>query len=221
MIADASAMTDALTAFLTDKSFPCVAARAAVAKQQLQCFTAGHMACPKDDKAILQFLYDFISSFRSATHPFHSAAAIFQAPGDATEQAFDALMWQRLQAISDLDAEHFTYDKRVNANASAPDFSFSLMEEAFFIIGLHPNSSRPARRFSYPALIFNPHAQFEQLKAANQYSKMKLIVRRRDTAYSGSVNPMLQDFGEASEVMQYSGMQYDRNWQCPLKIHHG
>jgi FPC/CPF motif-containing protein YcgG len=31
---------------------------------------------------------------------------------------------------------------------------------------------------------------------------------------------MLEDFGEASEVYQYSGRQYDEQWQCPLKIYH-
>jgi len=46
---------------------------------------------------------------------------------------------------------------------------------------------------------------------------MKNIVRKRDVALSGSINPMLQDFGAASEVYQYSGMQYDSTWQCPFK----
>jgi FPC/CPF motif-containing protein YcgG len=47
---------------------------------------------------------------------------------------------------------------------------------------------------------------------------MKKVVRRRDELYSGSVNPMLKDFGEAPEVFQYSGKQYDSTWKCPL--HH-
>jgi FPC/CPF motif-containing protein YcgG len=49
---------------------------------------------------------------------------------------------------------------------------------------------------------------------------MKNTVRKRDIAFSGSVNPMLQDFGESSEVYQYSGRKYDDSWQCPLKITH-
>ncbi len=105
-------------------------------------------------------------------------------------------------------------------NPSAPEFSFSLKEEAFFIIGLHPASSRPARQFKYPALVFNPHLQFEQLREANKYQSIKYAVRKRDIAYSGSINPMLTDFGEASEVYQYSGRKYDEQWQCPLKIKH-
>lgn len=37
-------------------------------------------------------------------------------------------------------------------------------------------------------------------------------------AYSGSINPMLEDFGTSSEVYQYSGRKYDAEWRCPLKF---
>ncbi len=53
--------------FLNAKEFPCVAARAAFSKQQVKCMVADHMACPKDDTAILHFLYDFIDGYRSST----------------------------------------------------------------------------------------------------------------------------------------------------------
>jgi len=85
------------------------------------------------------------------------------------------------------------------------------------VIGLSPNSSRDARRFRYPVIVFNPHAQFEELRSLKRFEKMKNIVRKRDVELSGSINPMLQDFGADSEVYQYSGMQYDRNWECPYK----
>lgn len=95
---------------------------------------------------------------------------------------------------------------------------FNLM--GFFIIALHPGSSRPLRRFTYAALVFNPHMQFEELRETGKYNNMKYAVRKRDLAYSGSINPMLTDFGDASEIYQYSGRKYDNTWQCPLKINH-
>jgi FPC/CPF motif-containing protein YcgG len=136
------------------------------------------------------------------------------------EEMFDGLLWQRLQALQMLDAQHYNYDKRVDADPSSAKFSFSIKEEAFYIVGLHPASSRLARQFSYPTLVFNPHNQFEHLKETTKYDMMKNAVRKRDVALSGSVNPMLQDFGETSEVFQYSGRKYDESWQCPLKIMH-
>ena len=85
---------------------------------------------------------------------------------------------------------------------------------------MYPSSSRPLRRFSYPVLVFNPHLQFELLRRSGKYEKMQQVVRKRDIAISGSIKPMLKDFGEASEVYQYSGRKYDETWQCPSKINH-
>jgi hypothetical protein len=151
---------------------------------------------------------------------YHSAAIIFKMNGNMNEAMFDDVLWQRLQALSNIDAQHHGYDKRVSADPSSPDFSFSIKEEAFYIIALHPSSSREARKFKYATLVFNPHHQFEKLRESSKYNNLKGVVRKRDIAFSGSVNPMLDDFGESSEVYQYSGRKYDGSWECPLKIKH-
>jgi FPC/CPF motif-containing protein YcgG len=206
--------------FLETKDFPCIAAKAAHERHLVKCMVAGNMACPEHDAAILQFLYDFTDAYRNSNEFYHSAAIIFTGPQMNNEKTFDALLWQRLQALEMLDAKNHTYDSRVEADPSSAKFSFSIKEEAFYIIGLHAASSRLARRFMHPTLVFNPHEQFEQLRASSKYDAMKNTVRKRDIALSGSVNPMLQDFGEASEVFQYSGRKYDDSWKCPLKITH-
>ena len=206
--------------FLADKEFPCIAAKAALAKEQAKCFVAGNMACPKDDVDILHFLYDFVDGYRASKDFYHSAAIIFTSPHINNEELFDELLWQRLQALEILDAKDNAYDNRVEADTASAKFSFSINEEALYVIGLHPLSSRQSRQFKYPALVFNPHAQFETLKQSSKYESMKNAVRKRDIALSGSINPMLKDFGESSEVYQYSGREYDETWQCPLKITH-
>lgn len=204
--------------FINNKAFPCVAAKDAVAKENIRVFVADHMACPKYDKAILNFIYDFTQYYRNSGNGFYSAAVIFKEPGIINEELFDALLWKRLTALKQMDELQYVHDKRVAANPEDNKYSFSLMEEAYFIIGLNPASSRPARSFKYPTLVFNPHAQFEYLKRDARYGKMQTIVRKRDVALAGSINPMLTDFGEASEVYQYSGKSYDKQWQCPLSI---
>lgn len=207
---------DSFLDFLQDKTFPCVSARAAVAKEKVSCLVVDHIACPKDDHSILHFLYDFVDAYRSSKDVFSSAAIIFEGPLDSTEELFDTLLWKRLQALSNMDAANYAYDQRVDADPASPNFSFSIKEEAFFIIGMHPGSSRAARRFMYPVLVFNPHAQFEELKRKNKYDTIRNITRKRDTAYSGSVNPMLDDFGRSSEAKQYTGREYDAEWKCPF-----
>jgi len=207
--------------FLKDKHFPCVGAKAALAEGNIACMVANHMACPDDNPAILQFMYDFTDAYRLSGDLFHSAAVIFKEPVNVTEEIFDTLLWQRLQSLADADRENYVYDTRVSADPSSPHFSFSLGEEAFFVIGMHPSSNRKARAFSNPAMIFNPHSQFEKLKEGNQFEKLKAIVRKRDLLFSGSTNPMLDDYGKASEARQYSGRQYNSQWECPLKNENG
>lgn len=206
--------------FIEATAFPCVAAKAALSRSHVTCMALERFDRAEDDPQILSFLYDFIRRFRQATGSLFSAAVLFKDPVSLTEERFDGLLWNKLQGLSDLDAEHFPYDKRVSSDPSNPHFSFSLGEEAFFIIGLHPASSRQSRKFKYPTIVFNPHVQFEELRRMDRYEKMKNIVRRRDVLYSGSVNPMLSDFGEQSEVHQYSGRHYHAGWQCPLKVSH-
>jgi FPC/CPF motif-containing protein YcgG len=206
--------------FLNDRDFPCLAAKAALKKQQVECMVAGHMACSKDDTDILHFLYEFVDKYRGSSENYHSAAIIFDGPLSTDEEMFDKLLWTKLQSLSDLDAEKYSYDDRVDPDPSSGQFSFSLHHEALYVIGLHPSSNRRSRRFKYPTLVFNPHDQFEKLRLSDKYELMKKAVRRRDVIFSGSVNPMLQDFGTSSEVFQYSGRNYDKTWQCPLKIHH-
>ena len=204
--------------FLRSRGFPCIGAKAAVSMDHVKCLVATDMASTEEDEEIISFIYQFVESYRSSNESFHSAAVIFSNPREPTESEFEELLWLRLNSLAVLDRTEYTHDKRVDHDPSSSRFSFSLKEEAFFIIGLHPSSSRKARRFTYPAIVFNPHEEFERLKRTGRYDPMKKVVRRRDETYSGSVNPMLKDFGEAPEVFQYSGKQYDATWKCPL--HH-
>jgi FPC/CPF motif-containing protein YcgG len=207
--------------FIGNKAFPCIGAKAALGTQHIRCLVVDHMACPKDDRAILEFLYAFVDDYRRSNDLYSSAVVIFKGPLDIDEEHFELVFWSRLQSISDIDSKQFAYDQRVGRDPASPTFSFSLKEEAFYLIGLHPGSSRQARQFKYPAIVFNPHTQFERLRELSKYEKMKQVVRSRDIKYSGSVNPMLADFGETSEVVQYSGRKYDENWKCPFVSQHG
>lgn len=202
--------------FLEKEDFPCVAAKDALHKNNLQILEAMHIGCPADDRKILDFIYQFTHTYRSSEKGFHSAAVVFTAPSDVDENTFDSMLFARLAALRKLDAEKFKHDPRVSDDPNSPDYSFSLMEEAFFIIAMHPKSSRPARNFSHAVMVFNPHAQFEKMKRTEQYNKMKKIVRKRDVELAGSVNPMLNDFGSGSEVYQYSGKVYNETAKCPM-----
>jgi FPC/CPF motif-containing protein YcgG len=82
---------------------------------------------------------------------------------------------------------------------------------------MHANSSRDARRFPWPTLIFNPHEQFERLRSDGKWKHMQETIRQRDVQLQGSINPMLSDFGEQSEARQYSGRPVEEDWRAPFK----
>ena len=52
--------------FLHDKEFPCIAAKAALQRNQIRCTVATHMACPADDAEILAYRLVFLSFWNSA-----------------------------------------------------------------------------------------------------------------------------------------------------------
>jgi FPC/CPF motif-containing protein YcgG len=124
----------------------------------------------------------------------------------------------RVQSLADKDAWlGHPWDGRVAQDPDSPHFSLSFAGEAFFVVGLHPRASRPARRFSSPALVFNLHAQFELLRVAGRYEKLRSSILQRDEALAGSVNPMLARHGKVSEARQYSGRLVGEEWGCPFR----
>ena len=85
-----------------------------------------------------------------------------------------------------------------------------------FVLFLHPKSPRKARRFKSPALVFNPHQQFETLREKNIFFKIRDAIRKRDLALQGESNEMLSDFGSRSEIFQYSGRKYGESERIEL-----
>ena len=67
-----------------------------------------------------------------------------------------------------------------------------------------------------PAIVFNPHIQFERMRKKGIFKKVQNIIRLRDKLLQGSINPMLSDFGDKSEVFQYTGRIYAPDETLPL-----
>ncbi len=204
-------------AFIQDKVFPCVGAKSALARHQMDIITAGDIRCPRDDDRIYRDLAGFAGRYHAAPTAFQSFVVIFETAGTLSEEAFEAALWARAAALEKRDAAAgHTYDPRVSPRVDDPHFSLSFGGEAFFLVGLHPGASRPARRFEQPVLVFNPHDQFERLRDADRYETLRASIIERDIAVAGSPNPMLARHGEISEARQYSGRAVDDSWQCPF-----
>jgi FPC/CPF motif-containing protein YcgG len=206
-----------LFAHVADAAFPCVGAKAALARGTLQVLACDRIDSAWDDVRIHDALLAFASAYRREKTLFRSFAVIFDGPVDLDEAGFEAALWARVQSLSDKDVWRGQgYDDRVSADPGNPHFSLSFGGEGFFLVGLHPHASRPARRFDRPALVFNLHDQFERLRAENKYEIMREKIMARDETLAGSRNPMLARHGDASEARQYSGRVVDPDWRAPF-----
>ena len=206
-----------LRAFIAAPPFPCVGAKAALSRDQIAIVVARDIGSGWDDLRIYPLLMDFVDAYHDAPTLFRSFAVVFEGPCDLTEAQFERCMWDRVQSLSDKDAfRGQPYDHRVSDNPHDSHFSLSFGGEAFFVVGLHPAASRPARRFAAPCMIFNLHDQFERLRLEGSYDKLRASILTRDVKLAGSTNPMLARFGEVSEARQYSGRAVDAAWACPF-----
>lgn len=152
-------------------------------------------------------IYNFIDEYRTKTSRLSSFIVCFDEELKFSE--FETLFWKTLRSMNEIDKLFFNHDERVSSDIHSSEYSFSLKSEAFFILALHPESPRWARRFMRPAIVFNPHQQFEKLRAKGLFTRIREIIRQRDTLLQGTINPMLSDFGERSEIYQYMGKIYE------------
>ena len=208
---------NAFREFVLQPEFPCVGAKAAFNSSSYILRTYGELGGPEATAELSTALCDFTQSEIVHSSEYATFVAIFERPRETDELQFENLFWQQLRGLHELDAARFDWDPDVRSDPTDPHFSFSLGGQALYVIGLHANSSREARRLPWPALVFNPHEQFERLRADGKWKRMQETIRARDLELQGTINPMLSDFGEESEARQYSGRAVEENWRAPFK----
>lgn len=202
-----------LEALVADPEFPCVGAKSALAQGNLAILTARSLASDADDARVHRRL---VRWGKARAEGLRSLAVVFAGPGMLTERGFETLLWERLAALSALDAlGGHAQAPGTSADPAHPRFALSFGGAAYFAVGLHPGASRRARRLGVPAIVFNLHSQFRDLRAEGRYEKMRTVILARDEAYDGSANPMLARHGEVSEARQYSGRAVGAEWVCP------
>lgn len=206
--------------FLRDDSYPCVGAKSALARGSIETHEFASLGDRENDQSMLEGVSRFVAMIEGSDRDgdiVNSYAAIFRGPFNMSEVRFETLMWSLLWRLHRLDVLAGNPPANdVSNDTDSPQFSLSMAGHPFFLIGLHAQASRLARRFSHPVLVFNSHRQFEKLREDGRFEKMQAATRSRDVELQGSINPNLADFGVASEARQYSGREVEANWRCPF-----
>lgn len=211
---------DGFRALALNDQFTCVGAKAAIRQGGYRFGLYGNLGSAGACEALAPDLNLFVNEQASIGTEFTTFVASFEGPATSDEVAFEELLWATLQQLHELDALQARWDPEASADPLDPRFSFSFAGTALFIVGLHAASSRAARRFAWPTLVFNPHEQFDRLRASGQYGRFQQVIRRAETALQGHINPMLANFGEGSEARQYSGRSVPNDWRCPFQALH-
>jgi len=198
--------------------FPCTGAKSALAKGSLSIIHACDITSASNEFEPDSKLLEWSNAFGSDPSGLRSLAVILDEPVTSNEQEFESALWQRRQSWSDKDHGFgHQFAPGVSGNPDDPRFSFSFGAQAYFVVVLHPDASRPARRFSRPAMVFNLHDQVVRLREEGRYERMRETILAPDKAFAGSTNPMIARHGEVSEARQYSGRRVGGAWQCPFQ----
>jgi len=214
---DHARLRSGLLRLIEQPDFPCVGAKAALAQGGLRIETAASIACAHDDLRVHDRIVRCSRAYRPDAQTFRSIAVVFAGPTQLDEERFEAALWERLSALTEIDRlRGFPHAPGFSADPRDPDFALSYGSKAFFAVGLHPRASRKARRAPRPTIVFNLHEQFTALREADRYERMREVILARDAALDGSPNPMIARHGEASEARQYSGRAVGKDWVCPF-----
>ncbi|MDP9017764.1 MAG: YqcI/YcgG family protein [Candidatus Eremiobacteraeota bacterium] len=204
--------------FVQDVDYSCLGARAAINGGHYRFGLYEMMGSQASTAGLARDLRAFVAERPLMRTQYATFIAFFDDAERGSELEFENTLWRQLQELHNLDRQYYNYDCSVSANPNSPDFGFSFGGEAFFVVGMHPQASRVARRFSTKALAFNARSQFDALRAQGLYGRFQSRVRDREIALQGSLNPNLSEFGESSEARQYGGRPVDSSWQCPFNV---
>ena len=207
---------DSFRALVSNTRFSCVGAKAALGTGSYRVGLYERLGSAGAAAGLARDLFWFVEEQGELDGEFSTFVASFVEPSAADEAAFERLLWEQLQRLHEEDRRHHGWDPSVSADPDDPRFAFSFAGMAFFVVGLHPASSRFARRFAWPTLVFNAHHQFDRLRAEGGYERMQEVIRSRELGLQGHLNPNLGEFGVRSEARQYSGRPAEADWRCPF-----
>jgi FPC/CPF motif-containing protein YcgG len=201
--------------FVTNDRFSCVGAKAAVLSGGYRFGMYDGFPSGSGTAGLARDLAAFVAELPHIDARYKSFVAAFD-DVSFDERTFERRLWEQLRMLHDADRAYFDWNGSVSNDPADPNFAFSVANHPFFIVGMHPAASRLSRRFAMPALVFNSHEQFRELKASGHFARIARSVRERELALQGSLNPNLTDFGAASEARQYSGRAVEDGWECPF-----
>ncbi len=144
---------DQFKKFIIEDDHPCIMSQTIFSSENYELNTYTGLGSATAASRILEDLKVYLETYDFSTNEFFSFIAVFDDASDYSEKDFESLLWEQLQQIHNLDDEN--WDKTVSSDPKKKSFSFSVLGTAFYIVGMHPNSSRNARKSPGPMFETN------------------------------------------------------------------
>lgn len=208
-----------LVNLIESADFPCVGAKSAFAKDAFLIGVYDRLNTEGDAHNVYNDVGAFLDkvadggAFQGELSTF---VALYTGMDVLSENMYHTKLWEHLSRLFEMEPDSRYVPDTISEDVRSEHFAFCIHGTPFFIVGLHPAASRYARRFAYPAIVFNRHSQFADLKNLGRFEKMQTTIRRRDQHIQNNINPNLADFGEESEACQYSGKPGVTPNECPF-----
>src|SRR5690606_14456261 len=158
--------------FILQENYPCIGAQASVNSNNFCMGVFDSMLDYSSAEGLAFGLYEYILRTKQKNTHFLSYIAVFKNDSFKSELDFEDSLWLLFSKLHNVNKRYFNWSPEVSSNPEDPDFSYSFGGEAFFAVGMHPESKRLARKFPYPAIAFNLHSQFEELKSKNRFGEI-------------------------------------------------
>lgn len=203
---------------LQQKNYPCIAALQSYHRKDYWLKSYENFGGCYQRPDLREDLLSYLSEYETSQSPFFTFWAVFNDVDNLDEDQFELSMWRELSSLTSTATHGSDTNPRFSSDPLSKNFCFTIGGHAFFVVGLHPASSRLSRRFPWPALVFNTFEQFETLKAKEQYYPMIETNRLRDEKFQGSTNPMVALYADLWESIQFSGKKNESSWLCPFRL---
>ncbi len=207
----------AIQDMISQKDYPCMPALQSFHQNEYLVGLYRGFETGTDSESLVRDLLYFRQKQKSSASLYMSFWAVFPMQSIRDENEFEGHLWKQLSYLSTIGNANSNWDPQFSSDPEDPRFCFSLNGEALFVVGVSPVASRKARRFPYPSLIFNYYDQFTALSELGKYDNIVRLNRQRELRFSGSLNPMVEKYGDHREAIQFSGRENPSDWKCPFQ----
>ncbi|QLY26391.1 guanitoxin biosynthesis heme-dependent pre-guanitoxin N-hydroxylase GntA [Bdellovibrio sp. KM01] len=198
------------------ENYPCIAALKTLSTGQCRMGMFGVLGAGDQSARLAADLLALRDEQKKTGSLELSYFAVFPDLIDMDEEDFERRLWKELSHLTEVPHIDQSWDTAFSDNPEDKNFCFSLGGTAFFVVGMHQQSSRLSRRIRYPTLVFNVYEQFKELDRRNRYQPMIQANRKRDILFQGDVNPMSEKYNDHWEAIQFSGRNNSADWVCPF-----